>query len=250
MLFNVAPGDIEDPTGHGTHVAGIMGSVHFGVAKNVTIWGINIYAKVQGAETITNAVAGIKAALNQHNQRKQEEGFKGSIMNLSWGFADDIVAGDGSAPLKEVIKSATEAGMHITIAAGNKDKDACTQLPAGYVKDFPSLIIVGSSDIRDTREPKSNFGRCVDLHAPGVDITSTVLVGGKRAVSGTSVAAPLVAGVIATEIVKNPDLRDDPLKMKKHILSKALKNIVKDADNGGNLLLFTGMSGNPLESFT
>ncbi|KAF3919774.1 Cerevisin [Dactylellina cionopaga] len=153
--------------------------------------------------------------------------------------------------MKEAIQNATEAGIHITIAPGNANKDACTDLPAGFVKDtkMQSLIVVGSTDITDTRAKDSDWGQCIDLHAPGVNITSTYPLGsysGSVAVdSGTSMAAPLVAGVIALELAKNQALRDDPMGMKKHILSKALKGVVKDAERGGNLLLNTRMTGNP-----
>ncbi|KAF3912503.1 Cerevisin [Dactylellina cionopaga] len=259
---------------HGTHVAGIAGSIHYGAAKNASIYGIKVFTEPDPNDPddeskfakpgdgklpppapvpdddFKDIAAGIQVAIKQHSRkRKEDKNFKGSVMNLSWGYSPEAMAqGKGSTLLKDILKKAVDAGIHITIAPGNDNKDACTDVPAGYVKELQSLIVVGNSDITDTKAAKSDWGPCIDLHAPGEEIMSTFPIDqeGVSVDSGTSMAAPLVAGVIAGELVKNPQLRYDPMGMKNFIKGKALKGVVKGAERGGNLLLNTGMKGNPM----
>ncbi|KAJ6258528.1 Cerevisin [Drechslerella dactyloides] len=254
IIFTENPFDIYDTTGHGTHVAGTIGSGHYGVAKNVSIWAIRTTGgpmedplgpsiEKNASVYINDQVNGIKAAMRLHGLRKKEKDFKGSVMNMSWGLPKDFFAQEAGVldTLRNALKDAVAAGIHITIAGGNDDEDACDHFPAGLVKDIPSLIVVGNTDITDTRMKTSNWGSCIDLFAPGTEIKSTSLKKNNWVAieTGTSMSAPLVAGVVATQLAKNPDLRGNVPAMKKKILEMALKDVVKDAKGGANLLLNT-----------
>ncbi|KAF3916179.1 Cerevisin [Arthrobotrys entomopaga] len=266
LLFTAFPDDLWDISGHETLVAGVIGSTTFGVAKKASLWALKIQTVLitdgpgqmpeDNAESEANAaISGLQAALKFHNKRKKQKDFKGSVMNLSWGYDKmelPYVPGF-DARLREAMVNATKAGMHITIAPNNANLDACNNFPAAYVKDIPSLVVVGSTDATDTRAGNSDWGNCIDLFAPGVNITgptSADKYGFKktdpkfRVDAGTSFAAPIVAGVIASELAKHPELRDDPLGMKKLILGNALKGVVKDTKGSPNLLLNTGIGGN------
>ncbi|EWC48036.1 hypothetical protein DRE_02615 [Drechslerella stenobrocha 248] len=223
-----------------THTAGTVGALTFGVAKNVNIFG----AKAgDDAPSDSAIVAGLEMALAQHNQRKTQPGFVGSVISMSLGGPTL------GQVLFNVLQRATQAGMHVSIAAGNDNKDACTDFPGAFSRMLP-VINVGATDINDARAPFSNFGPCVDLMAPGVDIVSTFNQGPSSvdSLQGTSMACPAVTGMIAAELALNPSLSLDPAGMKKHILSKALPNVIRGAESipaGGLILLNNDFPGNP-----
>ncbi|KAK6527674.1 serine protease [Orbilia ellipsospora] len=243
VIFTAFDSDITDGQGHGTHLSGIIGSKTYGVAKNVNILGCKVFDK-HGDGDINTIMRGIDAALASHNKRKSDAGFIASVMNLSLGDLED------SPAMLDLLQRASTAGMHIVISAGNDGVDACKKFPAAYNQKIKSLIVVGASDPYDKAADFTNFGACVDIHAPGVDVMSTYtkglgMPGDIFPIDGTSQAAPHVAGVIAGQLLKHKDLRLNPERMKKLVLSMGLKDIVKGAERGGNLLLNNGMTGNP-----
>ncbi|KAF3903574.1 Cerevisin [Arthrobotrys entomopaga] len=243
MIYTAFDDNGEDGDGHGTHVAGTVGSLTYGVAKNVNLLGCKVLDDT-GDGSDAAIAAGIDAALASHMKRKNNPDFAGSVINLSLGSPKK------SQVLYAVLKRAADAGMHIAVAPGNDNKDACTDFPAGYNKEIPSLFAVGASDIDDLRASFSDNGPCVDLHAPGVGIVSSTIDGNHGSKEGTSMSTPAVVGVIAAELSKNPKLKLDPMGMKKHILSLAEKGVLKtkpndDALEGGMILLNTGFPGDP-----
>ncbi|KAK6342458.1 hypothetical protein TWF718_007861 [Orbilia javanica] len=249
--------DLEENSGHGTQIAGAIGSLHYGVAKNVSLIGIKVFSPLFDSKNstalIANITSGVESAILMHNARKAAKGFKGSIMNLGFGFPKELFdAAGNSDALKKMLEKAIQSGMHVTVAAGDRKRDACTDFPAGYVKDIPGLIVVGATDVFDKRLETADFGPCIDLHAPGGNIVSTTLRGvngGVKVDSGTFLSAALVTGVIAGEMGKNINLRTDPVGMKRLIKDKALKGILGGVEAGGDLLVYTGMPGNPIEEF-
>ncbi|KAK6524638.1 hypothetical protein TWF281_011540 [Arthrobotrys megalospora] len=239
MMFSYF-GKVDDDVGHGTHCAGTIAALHYGVAKNVNIWGIKVGdSNGVNGEAI---VAGIDAAITRHNQRKTQPDFMGSVISMSIG----------TAPPQQsdfmILQKAVQAGMHASVAAMNSATDACNFSPGAFSQQIP-IINVGAADINDTRAAFSNFGKCVDIYAPGVSIVSTFNnnATGIASLDGTSMACPAVTGIIADELVRNPKLRLDPAAMKKHILGKALKGVIKP-DNvltGAELLINNGFPGDP-----
>ncbi|KAF3933810.1 Cerevisin [Dactylellina cionopaga] len=230
MGFSGFGNNFQDDGGHGSHCSGTIGGRRFGVAKNVNLIGAKVLAG-RGSGPFSAIMGGLEFAYRRHLQRMNEPDFKGSVISMSLG-------GQGNpATVLRAMEKASNAGMHFSVAAGNDNTDACGFWPAGFSARIP-ILTVGASDINDNRARFSNFGRCVDIHAPGVAIVSSHNRGPDSITSmqGTSMACPAVSGMIADELVRNPDLRLDPRGMKKLLLSKAIRNVVKGTNNAPNML--------------
>ncbi|RVD84847.1 uncharacterized protein DFL_003185 [Arthrobotrys flagrans] len=232
----------NDAQGHGTHTAGTVGSRTFGVAKNVNIIGVKVLGD-NGSGSIAGIVAGIDSVIIEHGKRSDQADFQGSVISMSLG-------GDGlPRAMFNALRKATDAGIHVSVAAGNENQDACNTSPAGFSRQIP-IISVGATDIDDARASFSNFGNCVDIHAPGVDIVSTFSTSNTatRSLQGTSMACPHVTGMIADLLVLNPNLRLDPTGMKNLVISKAQQGVIRAGTNvprGGQVLLNSGFPGVP-----
>ncbi|EPS42542.1 hypothetical protein H072_3478 [Dactylellina haptotyla CBS 200.50] len=240
MVFTAFDDNGEDKAGHGTHTAGTVGSLTYGVAKNVNIMGVKVLND-KGEGEDAGISKGIDAVIDMHEERKAKLGFMGSVITMSIG------EGGTSITLGDIVRRASQAGIHIVVSAGNEGGDACGADPARLSTQMP-VITVGATDIQDQRAKFSNWGKCVDIHAPGVDVVSTWNEGNRSVKSeeGTSMAAPHVAGVIATELAKNGQFKTDPEGMKKWIMANALDGVIKGGDKvmgGAKYLLNTGIGG-------
>ncbi|MGY6655166.1 S8 family peptidase [Amycolatopsis sp. TRM77291] len=177
----------NDEHGHGTHVAGTIGGTDHGLAKGVKIVGVRVL-DANGSGTTEGVVAGVDwVAANAKGP---------SVANMSLGGgADDA--------LDAAVKGAIDKGVTFALAAGNESSDAGTTSPA-RVKE---AITVAASDKTDKQASFSNYGSVVDLYAPGVDITSSWATGddATNTISGTSMAAPHVAGAAALYLSANPE---------------------------------------------
>jgi len=166
-----------DCHGHGTHVAGTIGSTSYGVAKDVQLRGVRVLS-CSGSGSTAGVIAGVDWVTNNSPGE--------SVANMSLG-------GSKSRALNNAVAALANSGVSIAVAAGNSAADACNSSPSST----PEAITVAASDINDGSASFTNFGRCVDLYAPGVNITSTWLGSGTNTISGTSMATPHVAGVAA-----------------------------------------------------
>lgn len=158
---------------------------------------------------------------------KSKRGRRKSVVNASFG-------GRRSNVLDSAVERAVSKGIHFAIAAGNEHQDACNVSPAGS----PSGITVGATKSNDARAEFSNFGACVDIFAPGYDIFAADYTCPSCTIdkSGTSMAAPHVAGVMAL-LLGEKDYT--PAELKQKLLSMATPDKVKDAGpKSPNLLLF------------
>lgn len=210
----------RDSTGHGTHVAGIIGAVGnngkgvSGVNWSVKLMAVKTYGKGGGGFTSAN-VRGIIYAVDNGAR----------IINASWGHADiDGTQGSVHALLKDAIEYAQANDVLFVAGAGNDnlDIDQVPFYPASI--DLDNILTVGGTDKGDQRYEKSNYGvRSVDISAPAVDILSTALkpgaglsgivdASGYALETGTSMAAPFVSGTAALMLAQNPSLSYRDLK--------------------------------------
>gem|GEM_PF-1166610 len=185
--------DPLDDNNHGTHLAGIIGALgnnSLGVsgvnwkASMVAIKVLNLY----GTASIADAVNGIDAAVQLKTQ-----GFNLRVLNASWS------SGARSTPLEQAIANANASDILFVAAAGNSAESndgAAPNYPSSY--RIPNIVAVAATNNRDQLAPFSSFGASsVHLGAPGVDVLSTFIGGTYATLSGTSMAAPHVAGSAA-----------------------------------------------------
>ena len=143
----------NDCHGHGTHVAGTVGGTTWGVAKQVTLHPVRVL-NCAGSGTTAGVIAGIDWVTGNH--------VKPAVANMSLG------GGASSAALDTAVTNSVNAGVTYVVAAGNDNQNACNSSPARA----PAAITVGATDAADVRASFSNFGTCLDIFAPGVNITS------------------------------------------------------------------------------
>jgi subtilisin family serine protease len=210
----------NDCNGHGTHVAGTLGGSSYGVAKGVSIHAV----RVLGCGN-TGATSTIIAGVNWVAGHRQNP----AVVNMSLG-------GPAYDPLDSAIRDSIATGLTFVIAAGNDSIDASNASPARVT----DAITVGATDISDARAYFSNYGYVLDLFAPGVDITSAWWDSdtSQMTISGTSMAAPHVAGVAALYLQSNPGA--SPAAVSAAIVNNATDGRVYDPGPGSpNKLLYS-----------
>ncbi|CDH60383.1 serine protease [Lichtheimia corymbifera JMRC:FSU:9682] len=225
----------EDGNGHGSHCAGTIAGKKYGVAKKASPVAVKVL-RSNGSGTMADVVRGVDWATEQHTKdsiqaKKTGKTYKGSVANMSLG-------GGKSPSLDLAVNGAVDAGMVFAVAAGNDNRDACDYSPAAA----ENAITVGASTLYDTRAYFSNYGKCVDVFAPGLNIQS-VWKGSKYAtntISGTSMASPHVAG-LAAYFLSMTDGGASPKEIKDKILEMASKDKLSSIPSDTpNLLIFNG----------
>lgn len=193
-------GTPNDTGGHGTHVAGtIAGAAGNGFAASGVAPGARLmplrFLDGNGSGTVADAIAAIDYAIAHH----------ADVINASWGGPDF------SPPLRDAFARAGAAGITVVAAAGNDgaSNDTAPTYPAAF--NLPNLISVAASDRRDRLADFSNYGSSVDVAAPGTEIVSTE-GSGIGWMSGTSMAAPHVAGIAALVRSYDPSLSPSAVK--------------------------------------
>ncbi len=207
-------GDLDiDGNGHGTHCAGTIASRTYGVAKKANVIAVKVL-RTSGFGTNADVIKGVEWVIKA--AKRGAAAGRRSAANMSLG-------GGRSFTLEAVVNKAVKAGVHFAVAAGNDNEDACDYSPAAATRP----ITVGATNRNDQMTFFSNHGKCVDVFAPGMDITST-WIGGSYAtntISGTSMAAPHVAGVAALYLGE----RDyEPEDLKELIVSHSSKGLLED----------------------
>jgi len=175
-----------DRNGHGTHVASTVGGKDYGVARQSELVGVKVLGD-NGSGTTAGVIAGVDYSIANSNSHGRP-----SVINMSLG-------GGYSAALNGAVDAAVDNNIVTVVAAGNSNADACNASPASA----DEVVSVGSTDVgvseTDVRSYFSNFGPCVDVFAPGSDITAAWIgtPTAIRTISGTSMASPHVCGVAA-----------------------------------------------------
>ena len=226
--YDAYGGNAQDCNGHGTHVAGTVGSTTYGVAKGVNLVAVRVL-DCGGFGDYGLVIAGVDW-VTAHHQAGQP-----AVANMSLaGWAYDL--------LDQAVTASIGDGVTYAVAASNDyGDDACFYSPSRT----PDALTVGATSSGDVRADFSNVGSCVDLFAPGVAITSTWLSGGINTIDGTSMASPHVAGAAARYLQANPGAT--PAAVNAAILGAASTGKVSDPGVGSpNRLLFVdGGSGTP-----
>lgn len=215
-------GTVVDCNGHGTHVAGTAAGARYGVAKQAWIHPVRVL-DCAGSGTVAGVIAGVNWVRAFRIQP--------AVANLSLG-------GGFSAALNLAVNNLVALGNVATaVAAGNSGVNACTQSPSSAV----NAVIVGATQSNDVRPAWSNFGPCLDLFAPGVNITSDWFTSNAATavLSGTSMASPHVAGTLA--LVRQWAPAASAIAVQNNVIANATPGIVVGAGAGSpNRLLFMG----------
>ncbi len=213
--YDIDDPDIEDGgdcNGHGTHVAGTVGGSQFGVAKDVKLISVRVFS-CRGFSSYSRIIQGVEWIT--------ENGVKPAVVNMSLG-------GTAYEPLDIAIENSIATGINYALAAGNANQDACEYSPART----PSALTVGASMIDNNRAGFSNFGACLDIYAPGYQITSASHLDNfsTSVKSGTSMAAPHVAGLTALYLEKHPDVTPEVLHAE--IIKNSTPNAITKVPSG------------------
>ncbi len=213
----------EDCNGHGTHVAGTVGGADYGVAPSVSIVPVRVL-DCYGSGNLSDVIAGLNWVAANHAPGQL------AVANMSLG-------GGYSEALNTAVQSVIDDGVTMVVAAGNNGGDACANSPASV----PAAITVGATDSNDQRAYFSDYGPCVDLFAPGVDILSSWLDSSTatETLSGTSMASPHVAGGVALTLASTRSTSTGEISTS--VLGNASRDHVGDAGAGSpNRLLYIG----------
>ena len=217
----------RDCNGHGTHVAGIVAGSTYGVAKKATVVPVRVL-DCKGSGSWSSLVAGLDWVVANHAPGVP------AVANVSLGGA---VSSTVDAAVQRII----DDGVTVAVAAGNSDTNACNFSPAR----LPAALTTGATEKTDRRASFSNYGPCLDLFAPGAGITSAWPTGATptaqgtatNTISGTSMAAPHVAGAAALLLSQSPSLT--PADVAERLTGQATKDTVtKAGSKSPNRLLF------------
>jgi subtilisin family serine protease len=176
-VYDAFGGTGVDCHGHGTGVAGVVGSKTYGVAKGVRLAGVRVL-NCSGSGTIAGLIAGINFVASSHPPM--------SVANIS-------ISVPLSASVNTAVNNLFASGVYVAVAAGNNSASACNYSPGSVA----AITTVTSSDQGDQHVFGSNFGSCVDLYAPGRNIPTVGLSSTPVFATGTSIAAPHVTGTAA-----------------------------------------------------
>lgn len=224
-----------DRFGHGTHCSGTVLGKKYGVAKNATLVPVKAFNKdgVGYASWLRRAMEWI--------QKQCEEGAP-CVVSASWGSGHSTTINSVQNTVHNTpVDNLVDSGVVFVTAAGNDYGDACNDWPASSEK----VITVGSVDWKLKKSDFSNYGKCVDIWAPGERVFSTVRHGKVHFKGGTSMATPHVSGVVAAYISQSGER--DPTIIKQKLLRNAAEGVTKNTKSANSgfvqLIKYTPLIG-------
>jgi subtilisin family serine protease len=212
-----------DCNGHGTHVAGTVAGTRYGVAKQATVVPVRVL-DCAGSGSWSGIIAGLDWVVRDHAATGGP-----AVANMSLG-------GAANTSVDTAVRNAIANGVTVAVAAGNSNTNACTTSPARVGE----AITTAATDRTDKRASFSNYGSCVDLFAPGVNITSAWIGGATatKTISGTSMATPHVAGAAAVLLSRQSGLAAADVAVS--LTASAGVGLIKNPGNGSpNRLLYS-----------
>ena len=217
----------SDCNGHGTHVAGTVGGSTYGVAKGVRLVAVRVL-DCAGSGSNSGVIAGVDWVTQNHTAGSP------AVANMSLG-------GGISSALDAAVNNSIADGVTYALAAGNDyGANACNSSPSRVAAG----LTIGSTTNTDARSDFSNIGSCLDMFAPGSNITSAWHTGtsATNTISGTSMATPHVAGAAALYLQGNPSA--SPATVGNALISASTPNKVTNPGTGSpNRLLYVGTGG-------
>jgi subtilisin family serine protease len=221
-----AEGTGVDCNGHGSHVAGTLGGRTFGVAKKVRLFSVRVL-NCQGTGAWSDVINGVNF-VTWHHAQPEQQGIP-AVANMS-------LAGGTNRAVEAAVRNSIRAQVTYVVAAGNWNGDAAAYSPAAVSE----AITVGATDRYDNRAEFSNYGSTLDLFAPGVSITSA-WIGDDLMIataSGTSMASPHVAGVVALYLQSHRSA--SPAEVRSALVGNSTTGVIKNpGQESPNCLLFT-----------
>ncbi|CAN5135455.1 hypothetical protein BH23GEM2_BH23GEM2_05310 [soil metagenome] len=226
--YDAFGGNGSDCNGHGTHVAGTVGGTVYGVAKATTLKAVRVL-DCNGSGSWSGVIAGMDwVTANKSGP---------SVANMSLG-------GGANSSVDDATQRMIAAGVATAVAAGNgnmagRAQDACNYSPARA----PNAMTIGATTNTDAKTSWSNYGNCVDWFAPGASITSAWSTSNTatNTISGTSMAAPHVAGAAALYLQGSPNAT--PQQVRDALYALTTKGIVTSSNTANNHLLYVGPTG-------
>jgi len=215
----VGGNETDDKNGHGTLVAGIIGGNRYGVFKHPDRRLIPVKVlNDEGQGLVSDVISGLEYVLNSDIRFAK----RASVANLS------LVGKQDSKILRLAVNLVTSAGIPVVVAAGNESKDVAGYAPSSAVE----AICVGTAMINDEMALKSNYGKLVDVFAPGQSISGPGIKSNKDIVraSGSSLATAHVTGLVAYQI--SIGKIEDKINGRKSYTDDIKKKIQEAARNG------------------
>ncbi len=235
-VFDSFGGNGQDCNGHGTHVAGTVGGSTYGVAKSVSLYAVRVL-DCFGNGSASTIAAGVNWVTGNHANP--------AVANMSLRLFGI------SQFLDDAVKGSISSGVTYVLAAGNENDNACNYSPP-RVREGITVGATGNFEsgnpVSDQRASFSNFGPALDVFAPGVGITSAWIGSDTDTltISGTSMAAPHVAGVVALYLQGHGDANSShPAVVQQMIQSNASLDRVIDPGPSPNWLLYSGFNPTP-----
>jgi subtilisin family serine protease len=242
-------GKNNDCNGHGTHVAGTVAAKDnaqdvVGVAPGAPLTGVKVLG-CDGAGANSGVIKGVDWV---SGQVRGPDGIAGTADDKKPAIANMSLGGARDTAVNEAVRNSANSGIFYSIAAMNNGDKACAHSPASAGRTWDGtkwiydngITTVGATNSSEQEASWSNYGDCVDIWAPGVNVRSTKMGGGTTLMSGTSMAAPHVGGGGALYLSSAGRASASPLAVEVALKNTAKKPGTESKDDRAITRLYVG----------